>query len=380
MPRRHCSTVVFAAAAILASTVLSVTSGTRTERCKLCGKQRSGYYLAGLPIAMGEYDTSLSEVLEPLQLGGTCSHRWIRHRSRSIAAQLLWGPGYGHHPLDLRAGAAEAFRRIGQWDPELARAAARDFLSDYGMPRDKVVGLLYMLTAGGYGDPPSRRELLGGRRIFGLSSPDARAFAAAVAPDPIAELRWTPLHFAAYLDDAAAAAALMEQGVDVDVQDRLGMTPLHWAAQEGSLAVLGALLDHGADPQATAGNGCTAIHFAAEQDDTRVLERLVVSGGDVCHSDAIGVTPLHVAAWYGNAGVARLIVTAGGDVDAADQDGHRPLHWAAEQGDVELVGFLLSRGAEVSPVDREGKTPLCLALAAQRTDVAHMLRAHGARR
>jgi ankyrin repeat protein len=75
--------------------------------------------------------------------------------------------------------------------------------------------------------------------------------------------RLTPLHKAAWRDDAEALNALLDAGAAVDAGDAAGRRPLHHAAAAGARAACELLLSHGADATATADDGSTAATAAA---------------------------------------------------------------------------------------------------------------------
>jgi ankyrin repeat protein len=62
---------------------------------------------------------------------------------------------------------------------------------------------------------------------------------------------WTPLHYAAAYNQAAAIEALVGLGCEVGVQDAVGSTPLHVAAGEGHLEAIQTLITLGCSPRVT---------------------------------------------------------------------------------------------------------------------------------
>jgi ankyrin repeat protein len=60
----------------------------------------------------------------------------------------------------------------------------------------------------------------------------------------------TLLHAAASSGHIAIMEGLIERGLSVHSQDRLGDTPLHWIPRSGSAASVKLLLDRGSDPNA----------------------------------------------------------------------------------------------------------------------------------
>ncbi|CAH0377230.1 unnamed protein product [Pelagomonas calceolata] len=75
--------------------------------------------------------------------------------------------------------------------------------------------------------------------------------------------RLTPLHKAAWRDDAEALNALLDAGAAIDAADAAGRRPLHHAAAAGARAACEKLLSKGADASATADDGSTPATAAA---------------------------------------------------------------------------------------------------------------------
>lgn len=67
-------------------------------------------------------------------------------------------------------------------------------------------------------------------------------------------------------------------------------------------------------------------------------------------------------------------LNAGADIHQQDEQGWTSLNWAAGKGSVEIVSLLLNRGADVFRTGRDERTPYKIALAAQHTDVARLLK------
>ena len=85
------------------------------------------------------------------------------------------------------------------------------------------------------------------------------------APDAWSDDGFMPLHLAAFVDNAAAARALLAAGADPDVVARASfaqVTPLGTAAFSGANDVARVLLEHGADPSLTGEAGGTPLDSA----------------------------------------------------------------------------------------------------------------------
>ena len=129
----------------------------------------------------------------------------------------------------------------------------------------------------------------------------------------------TALHWAAELDDAAMAEALLAAGGNTSAVTRLGdYTPLHVASKSGSDGVVRVLLQHGADPQArTSTGGAAPLHFAAGAGDQDVVNALLEQGAEVDVREGMWhQTPLMFAAAGGHTGVVTTLLEAGADPSA----------------------------------------------------------------
>jgi ankyrin repeat protein len=121
-----------------------------------------------------------------------------------------------------------------------------------------------------------------------------------------------------------------------------------------------------------------SIHDAARDGDLQKVQRLLENSSDLGSSkDKYGYTPLHVAAKAGHKEVAEFLLAHGADVNAVDDMGRTPLHWAAASGRMDMVELLLANKADVNAKDNDHATPL--RWAANHSDVAELLRQHGAR-
>ena len=92
-----------------------------------------------------------------------------------------------------------------------------------------------------------------------------------------------------------------------------------------------------------------------------------------------GRTPLHDAVVNGHKETAKLLIPEGADVNATDGE-RTPLHIAAPKGNKETTELLITKGADVNAKDRFFVgTPLDVAIEEDYTEVADLLRKHGAK-
>ncbi|XP_016296449.1 ankyrin-3-like isoform X5 [Sinocyclocheilus anshuiensis] len=169
--------------------------------------------------------------------------------------------------------------------------------------------------------------------------------------DTKGKVRLPALHIAARKDDTKAAALLLQNDHNADVESKMmvnrttesGFTPLHIAAHYGNINVATLLLNRGA-----------AVDFKARND----------------------ITPLHVASKRGNANMVRLLLERGARIDAKTKDGLTPLHCGARSGHEQVVEMLLDRGAPILSKTKNGLSPLHMATQGDHLNCVQLLLHH----
>ncbi|XP_058648965.1 ankyrin-3 isoform X9 [Onychostoma macrolepis] len=169
--------------------------------------------------------------------------------------------------------------------------------------------------------------------------------------DTKGKVRLPALHIAARKDDTKAAALLLQNDHNADVESKMmvnrttesGFTPLHIAAHYGNINVATLLLNRGA-----------AVDFKARND----------------------ITPLHVASKRGNANMVRLLLERGARIDAKTKDGLTPLHCGARSGHEQVVEMLLDRGAPILSKTKNGLSPLHMATQGDHLNSVQLLLHH----
>ena len=158
---------------------------------------------------------------------------------------------------------------------------------------------------------------------------------------------------------------LLDKGVDVHADDRVGWPPMVRAADYGQLAIVQTLLARGADPlKGTIGNRLP-LHFAAEGGYVAIVSLLLKQPSvDPNLKDYTGQTALFKAANNGHHEVVELLLQQKiVEPDAVSNDGFTPLLQAVFGRHHKVVNLLLDR-ADVDPNLRDTKynqTPLWMA-------------------
>ena len=158
---------------------------------------------------------------------------------------------------------------------------------------------------------------------------------------------------------------LLDKGVDVHADDRVGWPPMVRAADYGQLAIVQTLLVRGADPlKGTIGNRLP-LHFAAEGGYLAIVNLLLGQPRvDANLKDYSGQTALFKAANGGHYEVSELLLQQKGiQPDAVANDGFTPLLQAIFGRHHKVVKLLLER-ADVNPNLRDttyNQTPLWMA-------------------
>ena len=103
------------------------------------------------------------------------------------------------------------------------------------------------------------------------------------------------------------------------------------------------LVDNGADVNAQDKYGMTPMHHTAIRGNRKALQRLLISPGIIKEPrDAQDSTPLHLAATYNQPSIAKILLNEGqANPRAIDKDLRTPLHEACQEGNVLVAKILL---------------------------------------
>jgi ankyrin repeat protein len=149
--------------------------------------------------------------------------------------------------------------------------------------------------------------------------------------------------------DKTAAAALLQQRVDVNAPEADGTTALHWAVRQDDLDMVDRLIRAGADAKAVNRYGVSALYLACVNGSAATIEKLLKAGSDANAIGTEGEAALMTAARTGSVEAARVLLAHGADVNAKESwRGQTALMWAAAERHPAMVRELIAHGADVS--------------------------------
>jgi uncharacterized protein len=148
--------------------------------------------------------------------------------------------------------------------------------------------------------------------------------------------------------DKAAARALIEQRVDVNLSQADGTTALHWAAYRQDIETANLLIRAGANVKAATRDGATPLSLASVNGDPGMIDALIKGGADPNEPLPTGKTNLMLASRTGNVDAMKVLIDGGATVNAKESlRGTTALMWAADESHPAAVQYLIERGADV---------------------------------
>ena len=218
------------------------------------------------------------------------------------------------------------------------------------------------------------------------------------APVTAAQKKWHPAIFQALQNDnPAPLRTLIGSGFNIDTQDETsGETVLMMATAQSKLNVIKLLVNEGANVDLQDKNGSTALHRAAKE-NTEALKLLLSAKPNLKLVTKQGLTAAETAALFGKRDALNLLIAAGAmyesdlvfasalgdvaaikehiakgfDINTTNKSGIVPLVAAARTGQIEAVRELLGKGA--NPDGGGSTTPLIMAVGWHQAQVAAAL-------
>ena len=241
----------------------------------------------------------------------------------------------------------------------------------------------------------------------------------------------TPLHFSVRANQKEAVELLLARGADVEARKDADVTPLmlcFWAAGiDEAEEIVEVLISNGADINAKDSFGNSALWWATgavsfrSKEEIAVIKLLLKNGADVNAENVFGNPPLNnifprfdkdeeIAVLLRKHGartkkelkaekfseIVKLLLnrttnskadvetvkrylSSGADVNKRNKFGGSLLHIASVQCDKPLVRLLIANGADVNAKTISGRTPLDRANKNNISEIADLLRKHGAK-
>jgi ankyrin repeat protein len=158
---------------------------------------------------------------------------------------------------------------------------------------------------------------------------------------------------------------LLEKGAAINVGGGPHGTALRIACMQGSTELVRLLLQNGADASATGGTNSTPLSVAAHMGHLTIVEILIEKGANV-DVNAVGgenATALQLASSAGHTEIAYLLLEKGADVNAGGRENATALQLASNAGHTEIVQILLEHGADVNAAGGKYGTSLQAACA-----------------
>lgn len=212
---------------------------------------------------------------------------------------------------------------------------------------------------------------------------------------------------AVYAGKIKKVETMLIAGQNPNKRDGYGNNPMTLAAYAGHSDILKLLLKHGAKIDSQDDSGMTPLHCAAYNNRIETGRLLLQENAEVDNKNRYGVTPLSVAVGKGYLSMATELLDAGADVSISDQRGWQPIHQALRSNGIDpkarfqIVALLLDHGADPNAVNpggwqedskhdsavfyrgpqlpNRGDTPLAIADNNGFTEIADLLKKHGAK-
>ncbi|XP_036841811.1 ankyrin-3 isoform X20 [Oncorhynchus mykiss] len=192
------------------------------------------------------------------------------------------------------------------------------------------------------------------------------------------ESGFTPLHIAAHYGNINVATLLLNRGGAVDFMARNDITPLHVASKRGNSNMVKLLLDRGSKIDAKTKDGLTPLHCGARSGHEQVVEILLDRGAPILSKTKNGLSPLHMATQGDHINCVQLLLQNDVPVDDVTNDYLTALHVAAHCGHYKVAKLIVDKKANPNAKALNGFTPLHIACKKNRSKVMELLLKHGA--
>ena len=150
--------------------------------------------------------------------------------------------------------------------------------------------------------------------------------------------------------DIEKVRGFLDEGADVDAQNKIGLTPLMWASVHGHVQRVVDFLGYDEvlvdDDFYHKLKSFSEVIIASINESCDLIRELVARGADVNIQDNNGNTALIWASLHGHTAALKILIGAGADVNIHNKDGLSALDVAYQYGHEETVNILIAAGVE----------------------------------
>ena len=169
--------------------------------------------------------------------------------------------------------------------------------------------------------------------------------------------------------------------VDINTVNRGGWAALHDAVYSGNgtnLVMVSFLIENGANVNAENRDKNTPLHFACVHGNIQLVKYLIKKGASVNAENVDGGTSLYLASQEGHFNVVKHLIENGACVNVKAHGHCTSLHVAVYKGRTSVVEYLLKRAPElISAQTVDGFTALDFAYEKRNEAVIKLFRKHG---
>ena len=144
--------------------------------------------------------------------------------------------------------------------------------------------------------------------------------------------------------DIEGVRKAIEEGVDVNIQNKDGYTALMIASERGYFEIVKLLIEKKAKLDIQNEYGCTALKFASIYNWIDIAEFLIEKKAKLDIQNEYGWTLLMEAIYYGRRNkLIKSLLKGGADKDIKNNEGETALDFAKARGNQEIVELLTTK-------------------------------------
>ena len=138
--------------------------------------------------------------------------------------------------------------------------------------------------------------------------------------------------------DLEKVSFFIQQGADVNAQDKTGFTPLHYACALHNFNLAKLLIENGANIEIKDFKGFTPLFYTCLNNDFNITKLLIENGANI-EIKVQGLTPLHIVCQNGHLNIVKLLIEKDANVDVKTNYMVTPLHLACQYGKFDIASY-----------------------------------------